>query len=411
MGSDATHRTALIAGAGIGGLTAALCLQRRGWRVRVVERAAELREVGAGIQLSPNAMRVMDALGLREALEADGAVRPEAITLKLGDSGKTLLRAPLSDTRFGAPYFHVHRADLLKVLTSAVEANDPKAIRLGSELNGFTQSEGEVSVELPDGTRIPGEILVGADGLRSRVREELFGDGSARYSGCVAWRATVPVDRLGDLAPPPESCVWLGERAHAVTYLLRNRTLANFVGVVEAPKGGAEESWSATGAREQAFADFTGWHPTLWKIISEADELHRWALFDRRPLNAWHDGRVGLIGDAAHPMLPFLAQGAAMAIEDGWTLSASLGISATVEEAWSHFRAVRFARTRKMQEASRANEKLFHASTRSRRFLRWGPIWAAGRIAPSLGLAKFGWIYSHDPTALGDSDPLAMGFA
>ena len=411
MGSDATHRTALVAGAGIGGLTAAVCLQHRGWRVRILERAAELREVGAGIQLSPNAMRVIDKLELRQALEARGAVRPEAITLKLGDSGQTLLRAPLTDRRFGAPYLHVHRADLLHVLTDAVRANDPEAIRLDCELSGFVQSESEVSVELADGTRIVGDMLVGADGLRSRVRKDLFGDGSPRYSGCVAWRAAVPVDRLGDLSPPPESCVWLGEHAHAVTYLLRDRTLANFVGVVEAPEGGAEESWSATGAREQALADFVGWHPTLRKIITEADELHRWALYDRTPLEAWHKGRVGLIGDAAHPMLPFLAQGAAMAVEDGWTLAAGLGMSGTVEEAWARFRAIRFARTRKMQAASRANEKLFHASTRAHQLMRWGPIWAMGQLAPSLGLQKFGWIYSHDPTALGEGDPLAMGLA
>ena len=392
-----------VAGGGIGGLCAALCLIRHGFTVSVLEQAETLAEVGAGIQLSPNAMRVMNELGLSDALLARG-FQPEAIEARLGVSGLRLFRIPLGErarARWGAPYLHIHRADLMDVLAEALRAHAPDALRLGTAVSGYSQDAGTVAAELDGGGAVRADALIGADGIHSRVATRMLGPAEARFTGNVAWRAVVPVEHLGPHAPPPTACVWMGEGRHAVTYRLRGGALANVVGVVE-QDGWTDESWSARGTREDALADFGGWHPVITTALENADAHHRWALFDRDPRARWTDGRVALLGDAAHPMLPFMAQGAAMAVEDGWVLAAALaGQPADIPSALRGYARARMSRTAAVQAASRANMKTFHRRTLPAKLGTYGPMWLAGHLAPWAVHGRQDWIYGRDVTAPG----------
>lgn len=389
----------IISGAGIGGLTAALCFLHHGADVTVLERAPELGEVGAGIQVPPNAMKVFQALGLEDAL-ADIAFRPEALEARMGRSGRELFNTPVAHAaidRWGAPYLHIHRADYIAVLYDALRAKSPDAIHLGAEIIGYEQTANAVTAKLAGGSHITGDVLIGSDGIHSPIRKTMLGDDKPVFTGNVAWRAVVPMDKLGDFAPRPTACVWMGAGKHCVTYRLRRGALANFVGVVERDDW-TVESWNERGTKAEALNDFGGWHPTITRILNEAEELYRWALFDRAPLAKWSDGRVALMGDAAHPMLPFMAQGAAMAVEDAWTLAQQLASTGNPPRALQDYQALRLARTAHVQALSRANAKTFHKRTRLSQLATYGPMWLAGKIVPTAIHARQDWLYGHDVT-------------
>ncbi|MEL7130183.1 MAG: FAD-dependent monooxygenase [Pseudomonadota bacterium] len=390
---------ALIVGSGIGGLTAALCFDLIGWDVQLLERSDDIREVGAGIQISPNAMKVFKRLGLDQAL-ANAGFAPDAIELRMGISGMDLIRAPLGTIamrRWGAPYLHIHRADLISILKTALNDRAPNALQLGHRVVGYNTSSDTVFAELADGAHFPGDLLVGADGIHSTIREQMVGPDSPRFTGNVAWRAVVPVERLGDDAPRGVAGAWMGKGKHAVTYLLKDGRVANFVGVVERDDW-TQESWTEEGSKTEALKDFSDWHPTITRLIKEADRLYRWALFDRAPLPGWIDGHAVLLGDAAHPMLPFMAQGSAMAIEDAWALAAFMASEPSRAEALWAYQALRYPRTSAMQKGSRANAKTFHKRTRAGQLSTYGPMWLAGRLFPALGLKRQDPIYGYDIT-------------
>ena len=389
----------IISGAGIGGLTAALCFLRHGAEVTVLERAPELGEVGAGIQLPPNAMKVFQNLGFEDAL-VDIAFRPEALEARMGRSGLQLFNIPVANAaieRWGAPYLNIYRADYITALHKALRAKRPDAVHLGAEIIGYEQTTNAVRAQLADGSHITGDVLIGSDGVHSLIRTAMMGDDTPVFTGNVAWRAVVPTEKLGDLAPRPTACVWVGPGKHCVTYRLRRGALTNFVGVIERDDW-TIESWSERGTKTEALADFDGWHPTITRILNEAEELYRWALFDRAPLTKWTDGQVALMGDAAHPMLPFMAQGAAMAVEDAWTLAQQLALTDNAPRALEDYQALRQARASHVQALSRANAKTFHKRTRLSQLATYGPVWLAGKIVPTRIHARHDWLYGHDVT-------------
>lgn len=389
----------LIAGGGVGGLTLALACRRHGLQPLVLERADGFAEVGAGLQLSPNAMNVFKGLEFDRELKS-AAFAPRALEARVGRSGRRVFRVPLADATsivsgsspWGAPYLHIHRADLIARLRACCAG----LTRLGAEVVEVSRVCDDVCVRLADGREVRGDVLVGADGLRSTVRAALFGKVPARYTGYAAWRAVVPTKTLGELAPPPTACVWMGPGAHAVTYRLRGGELCNFVGVVARPRP-PEESWQAVGARTAAQRDFAGWHPVIGAMIAEAPALHLWALYDRPALPRWSRGRATLLGDAAHPMLPFFAQGAAMAVEDAWVLADALSRHA-VADALELYAARRQVRTARVQAASRANAELYHRRTPLTQIATYAPMWLAGRLAPGLVRARLNWLYGEDVT-------------
>ncbi len=392
----------LVIGGGIGGLTTALAMQRHGHRVTVAEQAGRLSEIGAGLQLTPNAMKVIRALGLDARVMRD-AFRPEAMEMRWGRSGMRIFEVPLRKeavNRWGAEYIHVHRADLIEALQNELAIRAPDALRLGMRLERYEPKGVGVKAHFVGGATVDADVLVGADGIHSVVRSQMQGPDTPRFTQHVAWRATVPVKELGDLAPPPTACVWVGPRRHAVTYLLRRGSLANFVGVVQSQQPG-EESWTATGGKEQALKDFRGWHPTIRAIVEKAAVLNRWPLYDRAPLPRWSDARVVLLGDACHPMLPFQAQGAAMAIEDAWSLAVNLAKSRNPVAGIADYENSRKPRTTRVQVSVRRNEALFHRGDPVSRFGTYVPMMLAAGLSPEFIRKQNDWIYSHDETDAG----------
>ncbi len=384
---------AIIVGAGIGGLSAALCLRRIGWQVCVLEQTDQLGEIGAGIQISPNASRLLGTLGVLDRV-GPAAFEPERIEMRLGRSGREVFSIPLREAamaRWGAPYLHLHRADLLAALIGVLCEDSPDAVLTGKTVIGYTQEKQKIQADLADGSSVEADILIGADGIHSTIRDQMLGKQPPRFTGNVAWRATVPISSLGELAPPPTACVWVGPGRHAVTYRLRGGALINFVGVVE-QQGWETESWTEQGRCEDVLADFSGWHPIITNLIRQADSHYRWALFDRAPLKQWTDGRAALIGDACHPMLPFLAQGAAMAIEDAWVLAESLKASTQPSQALQAYAAARLDRTRKVQAGSLANMRTFH----HKHDLAYLPLWLIGKLMPGFIHSRQDWIYGLD---------------
>jgi len=387
---------AWIAGGGIGGLAAALALSLRGWDVCVLEQAPALTEVGAGLQISPNGWRVLSAMGVTPLLAAN-AFEPEAIEMRLGRSGRRVFHLPMKGYaawRWGAPFMHVHRADLVDALAARLDEVAPGAVETSATITGYDPAG---VLHLADGSERAGDLVIGADGLHSVLRTQMLGPDRPRYTGNVAWRAVVPISDLGHHAPPPTACVWAGDKRHAVTTRLRAGTIANFVGMVE-EREPAPEGWRIEGVRSDAQAAFAGWDPVIATLIDRAPVLNRWALFDRAPLPRWHDGRAVLLGDAAHPMLPSMAQGAVQAIEDAWVLAAALDTDRTTDAALQHYYDLRIERTARIQKGSAANARMFHKGSTLGQAGFYGPIAIGARIAPGLIHARQDWVYRYDAT-------------
>lgn len=354
----------LIAGGGIGGLTAALCLAARGHHVHVFEQAAGFAEVGAGIQLSPNCSRVLHELGLEPALRAR-AFLPEATQFRHWRNGKVISQTPLGADavqRYGMPYYHMHRGDLLAILVQAARNARNLTLHTNARVASFTQQSQQVSVTV-GGVSYEGDLLVGADGIHSVVRAALWGEEQARFTGNVAWRALVPAERMPQGLIKPMSTVWWGPGKHFVHYYVRSGTLINCVCVVE--KAGWEvESWTESGDFAELKLDFAGWHQDIQQLIDNAqkDSLFKWALFDRAPMAQWGRDRVTLLGDACHPTLPFMAQGAAMAIEDSAVLAACVTGGEDSAADLQRYEDLRRSRTAGIQNGSRRNATVFHLS-------------------------------------------------
>jgi salicylate hydroxylase len=353
-----------IVGAGIGGLTAALALLKAGHRVRVYEQAPKLAEVGAGLSLSPTAVHGLNALGLHEALERhayqpeDQAVRhyQDARPLQWINRGRALVE------RYGERYYLIHRADLHDSLAEAVRAADPDAIVLDRRCTRIEDAGSRVRIEFADGSTAVADLLVGADGSRSIVRNALFGDGAPKYTGYIAWRGLVPMDRVPRSMLDPPSGIFIGPGHLVNRYPVRGGQLLNLVAFAERADW-TEEGWSIRSTREELLREFEGWHPDILHIMSEVppDQLFKWGLFDREPLASWHQGRSALLGDAAHPVLPFLGHGAVLAIEDGVVLARALGSAESLEEALRRYESARIPRAAFVVRESRAAVKTFHS--------------------------------------------------
>jgi len=351
----------LIAGAGLGGLTAALALIRRGFRVTVLEQAPALGEVGAGVQIGANGMCVLDHLGLWPALEPL-AWQPEGKRIyhyRTGESWPLYDLGADSVERYGFPYCMFHRADLHAVLAAAVAGAQPDAICLNAQLAGIEQNGSRAIALLESGERVAGAALIGADGIHSVTRRALFGPDDPQFTGIVAWRGVVPTANLPAQLLEPQSAIWIGPGGHCVHYQLRNGALMNFVGAIER-NDWQVESWNTPGTVAECLHDFDGWNETLRSLIHALPTPYKWALHVREPMEAWSKGRITLLGDACHATLPFLAQGANHAIEDGLVLARALHAFADVETALRRYEAARLERTARMVRGSAANTARFH---------------------------------------------------
>lgn len=382
----------LIAGAGIGGLTAASCLMKAGYDVEVYEQAPELGEIGAGIQLSANAMHVLNYLGLGETI-AKLSVRPAAYVFRLHDTGEVLGQFPLAaehERLHGAPYNQLHRADLHDLLAAKAREFNKDVMRLNRRVAGFEENPGGVELFFTDGSKAQGDLLIGADGVKSAVRKQIAGVDHAAYTGDAAWRLTLPADRLPDNFMGQVMSVWMGPGAHVVCYYLRGGALLNFVGLVETEEI-SEESWTAKFPWERLKADFAGWHENIQTVIDNADKdaCFRWSLYYRPPIATWSGRRATLLGDAVHATLPYLAQGACMAIEDAAVLTRALQSTNDTADALQLYERNRIDRTSRIVKGSDANRTLFHM--RDQKKLR------QAFAARDEGADRNAWLYSYNP--------------
>ena len=395
----ASSRTILIAGAGIGGLTAALALTRAGYRVVITEQADALSDVGAGIQLSPNATRILQEFGVAERLAAT-AVVPEGLSIRSARSGSQIAYMPIGramEFRYGAPYWMLHRGDLQAALADRVSEQPDVVLKLGTRLEDFAVHAKGITAQLRDARGVTDErvpALIGADGLWSAVRAQLGDKTKPVFRDRTAWRALLPASAVPDEMRRPVTRLWLGRNAHLVHYPVRGGTLINVVAIV-ADRWNSP-GWSAPGARDELLRHFTRerWAKPARDLIDMPDKWVKWALFDRNDPGFPDRGPATLIGDAAHPMLPFLAQGAAMAIEDAAILARCLASpGADPEPGMRRYEAIRRARVRRVQHEARANSRAYHMS---------GPAALARNLAMRMMggerlRARYDWIYDWRP--------------
>jgi salicylate hydroxylase len=381
-----------VVGGGIGGLTAALALARRGCDVAVYEQARELGEIGAGLHVSPNGVKVLHALGLEEDL-ARMAARPRSIVTRHFATGVALFENAFDDAftaRYGAPFYSFHRADLLAVLANAVAAEprvqlmlDARAVRVDEDGTG-------ANVVFEDGSRVSAAAVVAADGVHSRLRANMHGGIETKFTGHVAYRGMAATADLPAGLVEPTFNIWVGPGRHFVAYPVRRGELTNYVALVE-EEGWTEESWTTKADKSVLAAAFEGWHDTVRALVGHTlrGQCYKWALLGRDPLPYWSTERLTLLGDAAHPMVPYLAQGAVMAIEDAWVLAACLVSAPDPATAFVSYERARLERTAAIQTAAWEQGQLNHSVGRGDE----GDRFEGG------GFSDPGWIYGHDVVA------------
>lgn len=384
-----------IIGAGLGGLAAAGAILRAGCEVTVFEQSGSLGEVGAGINLTPNVLNALRLLDL-EAGVLERAFHPENHVFRDWRSGGVLFRAHVKSQylkNYGAPACNIHRADLHSVLRSGVPES---VIRLEARLTGLAQTADGVVLDFADGTQQQADIVIGADGIRSSVRRCLFGEREPVFTGNVAWRFTVRPEDLPRGFIAPDITNWLGPGGHVVHYYVRAGALVNVVAIHETDTW-TEESWALRADPGELEAQFAGWNGALFRLFEHATPCFKWGLFDHAPLERWTVGRASLLGDAAHPMLPFLGAGAGMAIEDGVTLGLLLSKGdADPVQVLRRYEALRLARTARVQLGSRARAKENHLRSPLARLRRNVGFRFRQWFQPDATLHRADWIYRYD---------------
>lgn len=389
------HNDVAICGAGLGGLVTALALHQRGVRATVYEQATELGEVGAGVQLSANAVRLLFDLGLREQLLASASL-PQGKQIRLWNTGKAWKLFDLgaeSVERYGYPYLMMHRADLHAVLSDALQRRNPEGLVLGKRAVDVVERADGISLTFADGTTAGADVLVAADGVHSFVRSRLFGEDQPKFTGCLAWRGVVSAHELPERLRKPVGTNWIGPHGHVIQYPLRGGELINFVGIVERDDWDVE-SWNQPGTTAELAADFEGWHPDVQELIAAIDTPMKWALMLRDTLPTWSTERITLLGDACHPTLPFLAQGACMAMEDGTVLARALAAHADAPSAFAAYQAARVPRTDAVVAGSAANVGRFHNPALADQNLADEYVereWAKARVAE-----RYEWLFEYD---------------
>ena len=390
-----TEKRIAIAGAGIAGLTTALSLLQLGWKVDVFEQASQLGEVGAGLQISPNGSRILKNLGLEPALR-QVVSQAQGKEIRMWNTGQRWKLFDLGDdclSRFGAPYWLVHRRDLHKVLLDAFNARSDVPVRLNARLVSAQSTSDGASFQLQDGSSHTAFGLIAADGVHSVLREKLLGENKAQFTGLLAWRGLVPIQSISPHLQAQVGTNWIGPGAHVITYPVRGGQLMNVVGIVE-KEGWLGESWTEQGTHEELLQDFGHWHADVCELMRKIEQPFKWALLGRAPQRGWAQGAVCLVGDSAHPTLPFLAQGANMAIEDAAIMARCLAAHDTASKAFAHFESLRWQRTADIVNRSSDNAKRFHnpeLSDASKAIDYVSSEWAAEKVRK-----RYDWLFEYD---------------
>jgi salicylate hydroxylase len=391
----------VIIGGGIGGLAAALALLKRGLDVEVHEQAPELKEVGAGIQISSNGTRVLYELGLQEAL-ARVQVLPSRRVIRHWSTGETwnwFDLGPVTAARYGTPHVMLHRGDLHSALADAVRAIKPAAIKLGRRLSDIRSANGHAEAHFEGNETLCAAYVIGADGIHSKVRQCLFGADKPEFTGCVAWRGLVPMERLPGHISQMQGTNWLGPHGHVLHYPVRRGEIMNFISMVERDDWQIE-SWVTQGSKNELSNDFRGWHADVHAIIERMETPYKWAMMVRGPMARWSKGRITLLGDACHPTLPFLGQGGVMAIEDGYIVAACLAkYFDDPPAALARYEEIRRERTAAVVRKAHENRRSV-----------FSPALAEGSNAVAVEVARewqqervrerMEWLYAYDVTTV-----------
>lgn len=388
----------LIVGAGIGGLTAALALLRKGLDVDVYEQAPELGEVGAGVQISPNGNRVLHEIGVLDEVRKT-AVETQSKEIRLWNTGQTWKLFDLGTIaveRYGMPYLTVYRPDLHAALADGVRAIKPGAIHLNAKCVGFEQRGARVSIRLQDGRTAESDALIGADGVHSGIRTQLFGADKPKFTGIIAWRTVAPMERLPKHLNRMVGANWVGKGGHVVHYPVRRGELMNCNSLIER-NDWTIESWSTVGDLDECLRDFAGWHDDIHQIFRNGRSLAKWALMLREPMARWSEGHITLLGDACHAMLPMLAQGAVMALEDGFILARCFEkYGEDIPAALQAYEAARRERANKTITGSAENAKRFHNPALASKEGAQAYVdreWSEERIKQ-----RYEWLFTYDVT-------------
>ena len=389
-----------VIGGGIGGLTAALALLKRGLDVDIYEQAPELKEVGAGIQISSNGTRVLFALGLEDALKRV-QVQPSKRQIRHWRTGETwnwFDLGQVTQQRYGTPHVMLHRGDLHGLLADAVRNLKPDAVHLNKRCGALAQSAERAEVTFTDGETVTADYVIGADGIHSKIREFLFGPDKPEFTGCVAWRGLVPMQQLPPHIAPLLGTNWLGPHGHVLHYPVRRGEIMNFISFVERDDWQIE-SWVTQGSKDELANDYRDWHEDVHAIIRNIETPYKWAMMVRGPMPRWSEGRVTLMGDACHPTLPFLGQGGVMAIEDGYVLAACLQkYLDEPERAFARYEDIRRERTAAVVRKSHENRRSAFSpalADQSQVAVEVAREWQQERVRERME-----WLYAYDATAV-----------
>jgi salicylate hydroxylase len=388
-----------VVGGGIGGLTAALALIQRGIEVDVYEQAPELKELGAGVQISSNGTRVLSALGLGEGIERRGVVvaGKEIRLWSTGQTWKLFDLGAVSVKLYGFPYVMFHRGDLHAILLDAIRRERPDAIHLDHRCVSVQHDEHGVTLRFANGRTATAQLAIGADGVQSQVRAALFGEDRPEFTGIVAWRGLVPRDRVPSGIKMDVGTNWVGPGGHVVHYPVRGGELLNFVGLLER-NDWRVESWTVQGTRDEFANDFRNWHPDIHACIHSVDVPYKWALFARPPMPMWTKGRVTLLGDACHSMLPMMAQGAVMALEDGLILARCVEKYGVMPQALQRYEAVRRERANRCVAAALDNTKRFHNPEMAN--AAGAEAYVSREWQEDKVKARYDWLFTYDAVAV-----------
>jgi salicylate hydroxylase len=388
-----------IIGGGIGGLTAATALHRRGIEVKVFEQSAKIGEIGAGVALTPNAMKAYRALGLESDVTAIG-FESDYQDLRVWNTGAVFSRVPRKGAytkEFGAAYLTMHRADLIDVLRWQLP---DRLTRLGARCTQVESDDRSARARFADGEEIEADVIVGADGIHSAVRKSLFGPEAPRFAGCICWRGLVPFDAFPPGTVSRNGTMYMGPKSHVIYYLVRRGELVNFVAHMEGHSW-TDESWTQECDRAEVMNTYAGWHEPLLQLLGSSERYYKWALYDRDPLERWTKGRVTLLGDSAHAMLPYIGQGACMAIEDGYTLAAAIAqMPEDPSAALKHYEQLRLPRTRRAVLGARARGEEMHLTSPWGQFKRNVKMALKHRLGRDKTGIQLGWFYNYDVAAV-----------
>ena len=389
-----------IVGGGIGGVALARSLWQSGISFRLFEQAPEFKEVGAGIQMTPNAVKVLNSLGLENEIQKVGFL-PEAMVGRSWEAGEELFRTPLKNTfdkLYGAPYYHVHRADLHSILA---EGLPKECITFNVKCVDVKLKSDRAVAIFDNGEEFEADLIVGADGIRSAVRGALWGKDDPMFTGHMCWRALVPVDKHPLPFVQPAVSFWFGPKAHVVTYYVKGGKAVNIVACKETDEW-VKESWTEPSSTKELLEAYDGWHSDLINLFERTDNLQvfKWGLYDRNPMEKWSKGHTTLLGDAAHPMLPYLSQGAAMAIEDAYVLSeAIVYFEGNIALALEAYETERLNRTRDVQLQARERGRTYHLESPEEQRKRDLAMRERQSQNPNAVGISAEWIYEYDATS------------